>query len=49
MQLNYDLFANSTQPASRAALAAVEALASQQANGVSIAIVFPIGSALPDA
>lgn len=29
MQLNYDLFANTTQPASRAALAAVETLASQ--------------------
>ena len=29
MQLNFDLFANSMQPASRAALAAVEALASQ--------------------
>jgi hypothetical protein len=29
MHLNYDLFANTMQPASRAALAAVEVLASQ--------------------
>lgn len=29
MRLNFDLFANTAQPASRAALAAVEVLASQ--------------------